>query len=48
MKILEEVEDEGNPDVEFLKKRIERSDVLRKRVQMVISNPVVKLLAGNK
>jgi DNA-binding transcriptional regulator GbsR (MarR family) len=48
MQILEEIEDEGNPDVEFLKKRIERSDVLRKRVQMVIGNPVVKLLAGNK
>jgi DNA-binding transcriptional regulator GbsR (MarR family) len=48
MQILEEIEDEGNPDLEFLKKRIERSDVLRKRVQMVIGNPVVKLLAGNK
>ena len=48
MKILDEIEDENNPDVKFLKKRIERSDVLRKRVQMVIGNPVVKLLAGNK
>ena len=48
MKVLEEVEDEGNPDVEFLKKRIERSEVLRKRVEMIIGNPVVKLLAGNK
>lgn len=47
VKTLEEVEDEGNADVEFLKKRIKRSEVLRKRVQTVISNPVVRLLAGD-
>ncbi len=41
---LKEIQDD--PDLCFLNKRVERAMVLKKRVEKVVDNPLVKLMAG--
>ena len=39
---LQEIQ--GDPDLDFLNKRVERAMVLKKRVEKVVDNPIVKLM----
>ena len=45
--LLRDIETGGDPELEFLNKRVDRAMKLKKRVERVVENPLIKLLSSD-